>query len=341
MAFNIPSPTMSEVFQSNFPFYVPKYQRGYAWEEEEVQAFIDDILRLYANDKAEPHFLGGLVHINIPAANLVSRNLEIVDGQQRMATVYLAVSCMANALRELAENASKRVFGDKCLMHEEQIREAFLVYKDIVGSQRETLPKLRLSACDDDYFQNLISGDCIEPSRESHKLLEAAYNSIYKKFISDFVSSHDEVLQLRHVCALFKVVADRCFVIHIVSPNRKEAYRLFTVLNDRGRSLGAGDFLRAITLENLESKPVKQKKLEQQWDRILTPGADKTEKFLRAFYPSYTGKRAPAKDLFGTYRKSFLSETARLASRTEKLVTSMYDDQPVFERLQAGEVALI
>lgn len=337
MAFNIPSPTISEVFQGNYPFYVPKYQRGYAWEEEEVLAFIDDIVRLVDDKNAKPHFMGGIVHINVPTPNVVSRRLEVVDGQQRMATIYLAVACLVNILEEMNGTASSVEFAAKCEVHREQISDSFLFYKDIVEGERRPLPKLSLSACDDEFFQVLVSSGAGNATRESHRLIMAAYKRIRKSLVDKYLVGKAEGDRLDLVNLIYKTIADRCFVIHIVSANRKEAYRLFAVLNDRGRSLSAGDLLRATTLENFEGKAAKQAGLEKQWDLILAEGADRTEKFLRAYYPSVTGERAPAKDLFGTYRERFLSGTKGLALRTEQLVKSMYDDKPIYELIRLGD----
>nr|GEX80906.1 hypothetical protein [Tanacetum cinerariifolium] len=237
----------------------------------------------------------------------------------------------------MKDAASSVEFSSRCEIHREQISDSFLYYKDIVDGVRRPLPKLSLSACDDDFFQLLVSNGTATSSRESHRLIDGAYKRIRKSLVDKYLVGKTETERLDLVNSIYKTIADRCFVIHIISANRKEAYRLFAVLNDRGRSLSAGDLLRATTLENLEGKVTKQAGLEKQWDLILAEGADRTEKFLRAYYPSVTGERAPAKDLFGTYKEKFLSGSKALAGRTEQLVRSMHDDKPVYEMIRLGE----
>jgi len=338
MSFNIPSPSFSQVFQNSFPFYVPKYQRGYAWEREEVDDFIKDIRALITSTPAETHFMGGLVHVSLPAANVVSRNHEIVDGQQRMVTFSLAILAILNGLGQISESSISPDTKNLCTVHAEQIREAFLEYRDIVGGQRVTLPKLTLSHTDNSFFRELMNGKAPVPTRESHTLIRAAYTLIENELVVPLLSaglSEEDALQ--RLLGLYRTLSERCVVIHIVSRDRPEAYRLFSVLNDRGRSLSAGDLLRARTLEILEGDASAQDTVEAFWDDILDVNADKTEKYLRTFFPSLTGSRAPSKDLYGTFKKEFLTEEANLEERTVALVTSLAHDKTSFSSIIDGE----
>lgn len=338
MSFNIPSPSFSQVFQNSFPFYVPKYQRGYAWEREEVDDFIKDIRALITSTPAETHFMGGLVHVSLPAANVVSRNHEIVDGQQRMVTFSLAILAILNGLRQISESSISPDTKNLCTVHAEQIREAFLEYRDIVGGQRITLPKLTLSHTDNTFFRELMNGKTPLPTRESHTLIRAAYALIENELVVPLLSAEiSEEDALQRLLDLYRTLSERCVVIHIVSRDRPEAYRLFSVLNDRGRSLSAGDLLRARTLEILEGDASAQDTVEAFWDDILDVNADKTEKYLRTFFPSLTGSRAPSKDLYGTFKKEFLTEEPDLEKRTVALVTSLAHDKTSFSSIIDGE----
>lgn len=339
MSFNIPSPSFSQVFQNSFPFYIPKYQRGYAWEREEVDDFIKDIKALMASsNSAETHFMGGLVHVNLPAANVVSRNHEIVDGQQRMVTFSLAILAILNGLRQISESSNNLTTKNLCTVHAEQIREAFLDYKDIDGGQRVVLPKLTLSHTDNSFFRELVMGRIPVSTRESHSLMRDAYTAIQKELIEPLLSAElSEEDALQEILNLYRTLSERCVVIHIVSRDRPEAYRLFSVLNDRGRSLSAGDLLRARTLEILEGDANSQNTVEAFWNEILDVNADKTEKYLRTFFPSSTGSRAPSKDLYGTFKKEFLSDEPHLEERTVTLVTSLANDKTSFCSIIDGE----
>lgn len=66
-----------------YNYIVPIYQRNYAWVEEQIEQLIEDIDGAISNGK-ENYFLGNLI------VNQADNNLyEVIDGQQRLTTLYL------------------------------------------------------------------------------------------------------------------------------------------------------------------------------------------------------------------------------------------------------------
>jgi len=99
-------------------FEVPKYQRAYAWEADEVSDFVRDITVLTTTHAAGgtpgPHFFGGLVSIDIQSGQVASGiKYEVVDGQQRLATFFLTVAATVRGLRRLADDAKNQ--GDNAI----------------------------------------------------------------------------------------------------------------------------------------------------------------------------------------------------------------------------------
>ena len=86
--------TIGMLFEKNFLFEVPKYQRYYSWEDEQVDDFIKDVKGIYLHDTPEntiEHFFGGIVAVEkrIPGSNRQQR--ELIDGQQRITTTLLLI----------------------------------------------------------------------------------------------------------------------------------------------------------------------------------------------------------------------------------------------------------
>jgi hypothetical protein len=78
------------LLHARLPFMVPKYQRAYAWEQEEIEDFTEDLRRRWNNRETgaqpKPHFFGGIVSIQLTdATNVIGRRFEVIDGQQRLA----------------------------------------------------------------------------------------------------------------------------------------------------------------------------------------------------------------------------------------------------------------
>jgi hypothetical protein len=72
-------------------FYVPKYQRGYRWKAEDVKRLLDDLwdnIENNNNDKNE-YSLQPIV-----LKKRLDNEWELVDGQQRLTTIYLLLAYM-------------------------------------------------------------------------------------------------------------------------------------------------------------------------------------------------------------------------------------------------------
>jgi hypothetical protein len=313
---NLSDLPVGDLFAVRPPFHVPTYQRSYAWEEEELNDFTEDLrsaLKMREAGNPIQHFFGGIVSVYSTASNVYGRQYEIIDGQQRLATFgilfaklkeandVLSAVCLLGSEAELAELASSRAH---------RISEEYLTYKDEVDGKPVLMQRVVLSKPDREFYRQLLSGGKPAPQRESHvRLAQAA--EIIATFISELIDSlPDTSAKLVRLDTLNKTATLDCRVVHLVTETKSEAFRLFEVLNDRGRNLSEGDLLRSHTLERLESDTHLQRKVEKIWDEILAGKPSHIERFLRAYYASYQGRRPSRRQLFDDLLSAFFPEAA-------------------------------
>ncbi|MBW4513471.1 MAG: DUF262 domain-containing protein [Scytonematopsis contorta HA4267-MV1] len=104
---------IGDLISRRVPFVIPRYQRAYAWEEDELNDFIADIQNLYnlrLETLLEPmkHFFGGLVSVDLFAGNTAAgRIYEVVDGQQRLATFIITIALVVKSMDDLAKHANQ------------------------------------------------------------------------------------------------------------------------------------------------------------------------------------------------------------------------------------------
>lgn len=80
-------------------FYIPSYQRGYRWEEQQILDLLNDILEFQKkNGKDEGEFYCLQPLIITQKENDI---WEVVDGQQRLTTIYILLSYLKDALEIL------------------------------------------------------------------------------------------------------------------------------------------------------------------------------------------------------------------------------------------------
>lgn len=204
---------------------VPEYQRNYAWSEKEVSDLlvdVEDCIREKQND----YFLGTVVLIKKPN----SRN-DIIDGQQRLATVSLVVCAIRDFL--ITKQDEKRA---------NQIEADFLSKTDLRSQVLEA--KLLMNGGDHRYFSENI---LVKPSlrqqnpvtlTDSQKRLAKAYQVITDK-VFQLGSSNTELL-----FDWIDFLRDYAKVIVVKAANESNAYTIFETLNDRGLDLAVTDLLK-------------------------------------------------------------------------------------------------
>lgn len=343
--------SIGRVFREQFIFRVPKYQRNYTWTESEVDDFLDDLCKCYQARIVQPvrhHFLGGIVSVNKPISGSSRRQCEIVDGQQRLATLIMLVSCLISAYKKIEQSAL--AVNDTISLNLSQhrasnLKDQYLEFRDEINRQLQIIDRLELSAPDKQFFKDLIREITpLTETRESHRRLKYAYNTIRDKInsIIDPLTIPNKLDALK----VFENILDEDFtIIHIVTDTSSEAYRLFQVLNDRGTSLTEGDLLRAKTLELLDniSFHTQQRNVELAWDDILTDPPNRTTNFLRWYYSSRIGKTAGNVTLFDDFLDAFFPQhrlpniTTQDANNIETEVMNLQAEVGKFRELIDGQ----
>ena len=324
---------IGDLFGLRPPFHVPTYQRSYAWEEEELKDFTDDMksaLKMREAGTPIQHFFGGVVSVHSTASNVYGRQYEVIDGQQRLATFGILfaklkeandavnAACLLGNEPEQAKLAESRAL---------RLSEDLLTFKDEIDGKPVVMQRVVLSKPDREFYRQLLSGGKPAPQRESHVRLLSAANLI-GGFISELTNSlPNNSAKLAKLDALNKTATQDCHIVHLVTETKSEAFRLFEVLNDRGRNLSEGDLLRSHTLERLEKDLALQEEVEKVWDEILAGKPSHIEHFLRAYYASYQGTRPSRRQLFDDLLSAFFpggASTAEIAKRVQDLKRCYY-----------------
>ena len=78
-------------------YIVPIYQRSYAWEKEEIEQLLNDIFDFTdQNDSESKYYLGSLI-----VDDLGNNQFSVIDGQQRLTTLFLLFTYLRNKKKEL------------------------------------------------------------------------------------------------------------------------------------------------------------------------------------------------------------------------------------------------
>ena len=116
---------LSNIFSSEFEYYIPSYQRPYAWTTEQAEVLFDDLYQFFIDKTADNYFLGSIVLIKEEG----NSKSEVIDGQQRLTTLSILFAVMAEA------------FDDEELKGE---CKSYIWEKGNIGQKIKSRPRLTL-----------------------------------------------------------------------------------------------------------------------------------------------------------------------------------------------------
>ena len=195
-------------------YVIPRYQRAYAWEEKEIEQLIDDICD--DNDPKRDYYIGSLIVARRKADDGVE--YEVIDGQQRLTTIYLLLQCL------LDEGYFSR--------GEVSVGEALSF--DCRSKSNCTLAYIRSDAQKSEGKEELLDQSIL-----------LAVDIIKKKLAREFGDRVED--QKEFVDRLKHVVLYRIEV-----PEHTDLNRYFEIMNTRGEQLEQHDILKARLMNYLD-----------------------------------------------------------------------------------------
>lgn len=225
-------------------FVIPIYQRTYSWTEKECRQLWEDIVRCGKNDRIPVHFIGSIVYVESGLSQVTHQApLLVIDGQQRLTTVSLLLTALAEAVGEAEpfDGFSQR-----------KIRNYYLLNPEESGERHF---KLLLSQTDKITLTALVGNN---PQPENHSLRVDGNYTAFKRWIKS-----GEV-DLPTLC---KGLAKLVVVDIALSRDQDNPQLIFESMNSTGKELSQADLIRNFILMGLE--PTLQTRLYEQFWRPM------------------------------------------------------------------------
>ncbi|HLX42242.1 MAG TPA: DUF262 domain-containing HNH endonuclease family protein [Bryobacteraceae bacterium] len=206
---------------------VPPNQREYSWTEKQVSKLFQDLMWAVSDEQTGFYFLGTIV--TIPRTNDL---LEVVDGQQRLATTAILLSEIRYYLK------------DREILIAESINP-FLT--DIDREKRERVAKLTLNLDDNEFFRVMIGcekdADRPKASHSSHALIIEAF-TLARKHVKQIVAGYDLKTHGDVLNRWIEFLEHNAQIILLKVPTEANAYKMFETLNDRGLKTSQADLVK-------------------------------------------------------------------------------------------------
>jgi hypothetical protein len=236
-------------------FFIPRFQRPYSWEPEQVEELWEDAVQGSSGD----YFLGSMV-----VYKRSEDTVAVIDGQQRLTTLLMLLCAIRNA----AETAGYPALASGT--------HTFIERKDENNEDRFVL------ATETSYpflHAEILSR---QPARLDQKggREEEAIRDAFKrlvKYVSETVAAIEANPSVSankrsaEVGSALKKLRDKVLsirVIFVVAPDQDDATTIFVTMNSRGKDLEPADLIKAHLLHLL---PKKQHLDEPRlrWEKIV------------------------------------------------------------------------
>ena len=238
---------------------IPVYQRAYKWKIQHVKKLIRDVfssmeLHRKRGSSTGGYFLGTIVLV--PEKHK-KRNGAIVDGQQRITTIFIILSLLrAVALQNTSDEETKKT-----------IKAAFTSIfevpdvEDLMGpldafrlqvQEGDTANQFLNEVYDEGFLQAVLDADD-DPKRPS-AYIQTALAARDELKAMGILKEDDQAGSANRAIRLAKFFWQRCFMLTVVAKDLDSAYMIFTTLNMEVRvPLTTMDFMKGHIYGNIES----------------------------------------------------------------------------------------
>lgn len=231
---NISIRTINDLLKNNF--FIPSYQRGYRWTEQQVTELLNDINEFSPKEIENSNEKTWYCLQPIVVKKKDDNEWDVIDGQQRLTTTFLILHHLNQGY---VENRRKKLFG---LKYETRENSA-------------------------DYLQKELNGETINDTNIDYYFISSAY-----KTICDWFKNKGEQFDVNTFESKFNFSTK---VIWYETSAKDDSIDIFTRINSGKIPLTNAELIKALFLNSsnfakADSEKLRLKQLEiaSEWDRI-------------------------------------------------------------------------
>lgn len=243
--------SLSEIFNSGLNcFEIPDYQRAYSWETVQRDDLLEDLENIITL-KNYKHFTGTIV-AQEKAINVDFVYYDIVDGQQRLTSIIILLSVLAQG-GYLDENATKEIYNNYLFKGKE------------TGN---TIRLFKLNGELDKYFFRKLEQwnySSEEHATKAHTNINNAFVE-FKKWLDD-----NAVINPDFPKEIYSVIIEKIVFLFHVPETSTEVGLMFEVINNRGKKLSELEKIKNYLIYYAEKSGYHDIKIavDHYWGKIL------------------------------------------------------------------------
>jgi hypothetical protein len=275
---------------TNYQFWIPGYQRPYAWQKDQALELLDDLINAFPHDQPDSpdYFLGSIILIKEDG----KEQAEVIDGQQRLTTLILLMSIIRHLLP--TDHLAYQDIGDR-------LQKLSLSGSQLLGLKAREEDELFFAAKvrDPGGIAALVTMDA-GIKTDSQRLLRDNAQLLIEEIKKN---CPEDVDFTKWLVDFYQQMLSKCYLVVVSTGNFDTAYRIFSTINTRGLNLEINDILKAEIIGAIQD-PDEKKKYTAIWDREEKDLGRDDFKSLFSHIQRIKQKEKPKNSLLKEYRNS-------------------------------------
>ncbi|MFY4840916.1 DUF262 domain-containing protein [Aliarcobacter butzleri] len=239
-------------------YRIPEYQRPYVWGVDQINDLLDDISFAQQQNKDSEYFLGSIVFQKKLIKNSDGTEYienDLLDGQQRLTTLLLLTA----VIRDITENKTRKITCQKSIFQEanpdDNVPERLRIVFDIRDEVR-------------DFINNYVKEDGGTKKEDLNDLAQSLKDLSIKNMATAILEMHKYFKNNEiSIDDFFPYFRNKVLMIYVASEELEDAFKLFTIMNDRGIKLRNSDILKAMNLREV-TDDTKRNNYAKNWEDI-------------------------------------------------------------------------
>lgn len=235
--------TISNFLSQQKQYSIPRYQRGYVWEEKQWSQLFNDLKTNCVKKKSEGHFIGSVVIYDQSGSNYTTAH--IIDGQQRLTTFSILIL----TIMRYADLTDNKDLFDGMRPYVKAKSPAGIAYDKFYNEHNPYYKELLDACCTWHEDKNIIRENCDLIKKKYAFEEKFIKNCFFKMFgyLTEAIDSSEIIL------SEFVNKAMSTLIIETISTDIKESYTVFEILNARGKPLESFELIKNYIMRNYET----------------------------------------------------------------------------------------
>jgi uncharacterized protein with ParB-like and HNH nuclease domain len=246
-------------------FIIPEYQRPYAWTDEQIQTLFDDLVEYTENENESSYFLGTIVSYEND-----DNEQEIIDGQQRITSLFLLLRALYSKLNSMTETREVKNFKgqiEAALWEQDELTAEVHYEKTLIVS------KVMRDEGNETFANILINGAIKKGAKDNYSL----NYKLFTELIEKYATNEPELFFW-----FIRNVLNKAILLPITADSQDTALTIFSTLNDRGLALSDADIFKAKIYNHLDTE--RKATFIEQWQQLDVEAANANESIQKLFY---------------------------------------------------------